>query len=137
MSATQLPDQIQALLTRRDQHTAAVSQIDKTLASVMAALGGSYSVPVPTKASQPPAAKAAGAPQRKNRGSFSVSASDLVLEFIKAKKNPTTQEIMQHLASKGRSASSGSNSLSVLTAAKKLKRVPLGAGIMGSRYSLA
>jgi hypothetical protein len=135
-SAVQLPSQIQALLKLREQHTAAVHQIDKTLAGVMSALGGSRSTAVPSGANGP-AVKRLGAPKRKQRGAFAVSASELVLEFIKAKKNPTTQEIMEHLVSKGRSASSGSNSLSVLTSAKKLKRAPLGKGILGSRYSLA
>jgi hypothetical protein len=135
--ATQLPSQIQTLLKLREQHTAAVSQIDKTLAGIVAALGGPRSTAIPARANRSPAAKPPAANKRKRRGTFSVSASDLVLEFIKASKNPTTQEIMQHLASKGRSASSGSNALSVLTSANKLKRAPLGKGVLGSRYSLA
>ena len=136
-SATQLPSQIQTLLKLREQHTAAVRQIDKTLAGVVAALGGPQLTAIRAGANGAPAAKPLGARKRKRRGTFSVSATELVLEFIKTKTNPTTQQIMQHLASNGRSASSGSNALSVLTAAKRLKRAPLGSGILGSRYSLA
>jgi hypothetical protein len=73
----------------------------------------------------------------RKRAKFAVSASDLVLAFVKTKKNPTSKEITQHLLSEGRNLGAVSNALSVLTQKKKLKRTPLGKGLPGSTYSLA
>ena len=138
ISATELPSHIQQLLEQREQHTAAISHIDQTLAKVTAALGGTTA---PAVVAKPPVAPAApkivpAKLQKGKRSKFGVSTSDLVLSFVKANKSPTTQAIMKHLASEGRTASSGSNALSVLTGAKKLKRTPLGKGILGSTYSI-
>jgi len=138
-SATELPSLIQQLLEQRKLHADSISQIDQTLAKVTAALGGTTAPAVAARTPvAPTASKAAAAkPKKRKRIAFSVSTNDLVLAFVKANKNPTTQKIMQHLAREGRTASSGSNALSVLTSAKKLKRTPLGKGVLGSTYSLA
>ncbi len=137
ISATALPNHIQQLLEQRQQHTDAISQIDQTLAKVTLALGVTTTVPAKTEV-VPVAAKAPAAkPKKRQRSKFAVSATDLVLEFVKAKKTPTTKEITQHLVSEGRSLGAISNALSVLTSSKKLKRTPLGKGIMGSTYSVA
>jgi hypothetical protein len=143
ISATALPDYIQNLLAQRQQHTDSIAEIDATLSKVSAALG--TAVAVPAKAPKPAAkAAVAAAPaakptkaKRAGRGKFAISATDLVLKFIGANKNPTTKEITQYLVSEGRSLGAVSNALSVLTKSKALKRTPLGKGIMGSRYSLA
>jgi FaeA-like protein len=137
-TAAELPNVIQQLLEKRKQHTEAISQIDQTLARVNAALRGTQA---PATASKPPAAPAAQAlivkAKKPGLTRFAVSATDLVLKFIREKKTPTTKEINQHLLSQGRSVGAVSNALSVLTAAKKLKRTPLGKGMMGSTYSIA
>ena len=73
----------------------------------------------------------------KKRSRFGVSASDLVLAFVKAKKSPTTKEITQHLLSEGRSLGATSNALSTLAKAKKLKRTPLGKGVNGQHVFTA
>jgi hypothetical protein len=137
ISADHLSAHIETLLKQREQHIQAIGQIDKTLASVAAVLGGSPAVPaaIAKPAAAPVTAKAPAA-KGKKLTQFAESASSLVLAFVKANKNPTTLEIMKHLASKGRTATSGSNALSTLAKANKLKRTPLGKGILGSRYSL-
>jgi hypothetical protein len=133
-----LPNQIQQLLTQRQQHTDAISKIDKTLAGVTAALGGTAKPVVQPKAAVVATAKKAAVTKSKpaSRGTFTVSAPDLVLALLKGKP-ATTKEITKHLVSQGRTTSSVSNALSVLTKAKKLKRTPLGKGLLGSTYSLA
>ena len=138
ISPAELPNQIQQLLDQKEQHSAAINLIDQTLAKVTAALGGTTAPAVVAKPPVAPTApKAAVAkPKKGKRSRFGVSTSELVLAFVKANKSPTTQAIMKHLASEGRTASSGSNALSVLTGAKKLKRTPLGKGILGSTYSI-
>jgi hypothetical protein len=141
ISATAIPAYIQTLLEEKQQHTAAIGEIDATLAKVTAALGGKPTAPVaaPKSAAKVPmsAAPAATKAKRAGRGKFAVSATDLVLKYIGANKNPTTKEITQHLLSEGRSLGAVSNALSVLTKSKTLKRTPLGKGVMGSRYSMA
>lgn len=138
-SATELPNLIQQLLEQRQQHADSITHIDQTLAKVTAALGGAAAAVAVSKPTGKPAAVKAPVVKAKRgkRSQFAVSTSDLVLAFVKANGNPTTQKIMEHLASEGRTASSGSNALSTLTAAKKLKRTPLGKGIPGSTYSIA
>jgi hypothetical protein len=138
LASEALPQLIQQLLEQRQQHAESINEIDQTLAKVTAALGGAAS---PAAVSKPAAAvvvpkPAAAKPKKGKRSKFATSTSDVVLAFVKANKSPTTQEIMQHLASEGRTASSGSNALSVLAKAKKLKRTPLGKGILGSTYSI-
>ena len=129
----ELPRKIQHLLEQRQQHVDALTKIDHSLAAVDAALGGkgaSTKARPAIPAGKPPVTKG------KRRGRFAVSATDLVLAFVKEKKNPTTQEIMKHAAAEGRTTGAASNALSVLTQSKKLKRTPLGKGILGSTYSL-
>jgi len=138
-SAAELPNKIQQLLEQRQQHTAAISQIDHTLAKVSAALGGTTAPLTVSKSTATPVAVKAPAVKgkKRTRTKFAVSTNDVILAFVKAKKNPTSKEITQHLLSEGRTSSVASNALSVLTAAKKLKRTPLGKGILGSTYSIA
>ena len=140
ISAAQLPTTIQTLLDERAEHVAAIGKIDKTLADVAAALGTPVTAAVakpsaPVAVAKPPATSNKSKPAK--RGAYAVSATDLVLAFVKAKGNPTSKEVGEHLASQGRSAGATSNALSVLTASKKLKRKPFGKGKMGSTYSLA
>ena len=65
-----------------------------------------------------------------------MTANEFVLAFVQSKKNPTSQEINQHWKSSGR-LGAADNSLSLLTKSKMLKRIPLGEGIRGSRYTAA
>jgi hypothetical protein len=64
-----------------------------------------------------------------------VSGDELVLAFIKAKKNPTIKQINSHWKSRGR-AYTADNTLTKLVKEKKLKRAPIVGG-RGSRYSVA
>ena len=133
-SLTVLPQSIQQLLEKRQQHAESIAAIDATLARVREALG--------TKSTHRGrklaviTAKAPAARGKRRRRKFAVSANELVLAFVKAKKNPTTQDIKQLWANEGRPKSGADNILSMLTKAKKLKRTPLGRGLRGSRYSL-
>ena len=64
-----------------------------------------------------------------------MSGDELVLAFIKAKKNPTTKQINQHWKSRGR-AYTADNTLTKLVKEKKLRRAPIMGG-RGSQYSVA
>ena len=141
-SPAALPLYIERLLSQRHQHVAAVATIDATLARVSAALGGAApkaAVAKPVKAAarkaKAPAAKAPVAKAPVKAAKSGLTANDFVLEFVKARKNPTSQEINKHWKDAGR-LGMADNNLSLLTKAKKLKRTPLGLGLRGSRYSI-
>jgi hypothetical protein len=139
-SATELPSQIQQLLDQREQHLDSIRQIDAMLAKVNAALGhdsAASTTPRPLASSAPASPRTTRSTGKKRqRSKFGVSTAQLVMAFVKANGTPTTQAIMQHLAGEGRTASSGSNALSTLAKAGKLKRTPLGKGLPGSIYAL-
>ena len=137
ISSAALPAQIQKLLDQKAEHSAAISKIEKTLAGVTAALGGSVT-PVAVTKTAPAAVKTPVVKGKKRtRTKFAVSTNDVILSFVRARKTPTSKEITQHLLTEGRTSSVASNALSMLTAAaKKLKRTPLGKGMLGSTYSL-
>jgi ferric-dicitrate binding protein FerR (iron transport regulator) len=139
--STALPSQIQQLLEQRAQHSAALTAIEATLAKVTAALGGSMpaaSKSVAAKAS--PATSPAAATKRKagrpKAGATGMTANEFVLGFVKAHKNPTSQEISKAWKDSARNGTCD-NALSVLTKTGKLKREALGVGIRGSRYMVA
>jgi hypothetical protein len=133
---TDLPQTVQQLLVRREQHMEAISKIDSTLAGVMAALNGSaVANSIPTSVPTTPTAKNAVVRKRRGRGGFAMSAEGSVLAFIKMKKAATTKEVNEHFKTEGRS-STADNSLSKLVKGKKLTRSKLG-GLMGSSYALA
>ncbi len=128
-----LPAQIQRLLEQREQHSAALASIEETLSRITAALGGTALKAIARKA---PAG--ASAPKRRGRPkgtSSGVTANDFVVGFVRDNKNPTSQEINKAWKDGGRNGTAD-NALSVLTKAGKLKRVPLGVGIRGSRYTV-
>jgi hypothetical protein len=151
---TSLPHHIEQLLSKRHDHVSAIAVIDATLARVTAALGGlaggsangpavKLVKPAKTVAAKVAPAIVAKAPKikivktRKPRkdSRYAMTANDLVISFITAKKNPTSQEVTKYWKEHGRNGTPD-NTLSLLTKAKKLKRTPLGKGIRGSRYSL-
>jgi hypothetical protein len=118
---------IQKLFNDRRQHAAAVAAIDKTLARVGAALGTTVPIAGPKPVAAPK--------RRRRRRKFTQSADDLVLEIVRAHKNPTTQEINKLWRKEGRGFTAD-NTLTKLVKEKKLKRQPL-EGRRGSRYLLA
>jgi hypothetical protein len=65
-----------------------------------------------------------------------VSGNDLILNFVRQRKKPTTREIGQLWKSENR-AGTADNVLSQLVKAGRLKRTPLTGGERRSRYSLA
>src|ERR1039458_3245878 len=96
-----LPQSIQQLLEERQQHAEAIAAIDATLARVREALGTKSTHrgrKLAVVTAQAPAAKG-----KRRRRKFALSANELVLAFVKAHKNPTTQDIKKHWASEGRS----------------------------------
>jgi len=136
-SPAALPLYIEKLLSQRHEHVAAVAAIDATLARVSAALGGAApkAAPVAKPVVKVAARKAPVAKAPVKAKKPGLTANEFVLEFVKARKNPTSQEINKHWKDAGR-LGMADNNLSLLTKAKKLKRVPLGQGLRGSRYSI-
>ena len=138
IATTDLPRTIQRLLEQRSQHAAAIVQIEQTLAKVTAAIVGAAPPTAIARPTVTPVAIAlAGKSNKRKRTKYAVSTNDVILAFVKARKNPTTSEIMKYVLSQGRSVNAVSSALTILFKAKKLKRTPLGKGILGSRYSLA
>jgi hypothetical protein len=154
-SPAALPKHIETLLGQRSSHVAAIAAIDATLSRVSAALGSTAptaAAPRAVAARKAPVKKAAAkvvakAPVTKapakapakapvTRAKGGLTANDFVIEFIKAKKNPTSQEINKHWVASGRKGMADNN-LSLLTKAKTLKRTPLEGGQRGSRYTVA
>jgi len=138
---TELSNRIQHLLAQRQQHVDAIASIDDTLSSVGAALGGGSTSKANGAKAAAPAARQAPAPAVKKRGrgrgraKFALSAEESVLAFVKENKNPTTSEIKKHYTDEGR-LGAADNTLSKMVKERKLRRVPLGKGIRGSRYTL-
>ena len=134
-SVAALPHTIRDLLDKRHSHVQAVAEIDATLARVNAALGSTQTPR--TKVILPaPKVAAPKAGSRKNARVPVQTANEFVLAFVRAKKDPTSHEINTAWKSAGR-IRTADITLSLLTKAKKLKRTPLGAGIRGSRYTMA
>jgi hypothetical protein len=145
-SPAALPKYIETLLSQRSSHVSAIASIDATLSRVSAALGGAAPKAAPVKA-----VAARKAPKKRGRPAKSavqmpmvkapikarsgLTANEFVIEFIKAKKNPTSQEINKHWKDAGRKGMADNN-LSLMTKAKMLKRTPLEGGQRGSRYSV-
>ena len=138
--AADLPQRIQALLEERQRHAEAMSRIDETLGQIGTALNGSPSGQRPGRRPGRPAAvatfPAAPKKQRRGRGAFATTADEFVQSFVREKKNPTSREINQAWTAEGRS-NKADNTLTKLVKEKKLRRVPLGNGMRGSRYSIA
>lgn len=148
-SPAALPKVIEQLLSQHKQHSDALAAIESTLSRVTAALGVALPGPVlgtaPKKRGRPfknPAAALStpalskAAPKRARRAKGGITANDFVLAFVEAKENPSTQEINNHWKESGR-LGTADNSLSLLTKAKKLKRIKPTDGTRGSRYSIA
>jgi predicted transcriptional regulator len=96
-------------------------------------LGSEYSL-----ASSAPVAAAVAASAKKKlspRGNYSITAQDLVLNFVKQKGQPTSQDLKAMWAKAGRQGRL-KNELSRLVSIGKLKRTPLKDGL-GSTYKLA
>ena len=74
-------------------------------------------------------------PCARHRRTFAVSGDELVLAFVRAKKNPTAQQINSHWKRRGR-ADTADNTLTKLVKEKKLRRTPIVGG-RGSQYSVA
>ena len=100
-SENDLPSIIQQLLEQKRLHLDSVDKIDHTLSRVSAALRGA-TVPTASKPAAAPKSRPNASPAKKSKRSrYDVSASDLVLAFVKENGSPTTQAIMQHLVKEG------------------------------------
>ncbi len=128
-----LTDQIQQLVDQRQQHVDAMTAIDNTLAQINQILG------TPMAPAAKPALAATPAPAKatrgRPRGRYGTNAQELLLEFVKAKGNPTSKEIQQHWQNAGRRG----NASPILVGLQKtgqLKRIPI-PGQHSSHYVLA
>ena len=136
VSPSDLAQRIQRLLEQRQQCVDTLAGIDQTLVRINAAFQP-VSAPVkavltPQPSAQPPTAKARKQVKRKK---FALSGKDSILALVKAKKNPTTQDLKDHWAAEGRGGTPDSD-MSYLVKEGKLRRAPHKEG-RGSRYLLA
>ncbi|HEY8746437.1 MAG TPA: hypothetical protein VIM11_00575 [Tepidisphaeraceae bacterium] len=126
---TDIAARIQSLVDQRQAHAEALAQIEETLAQIGGLLGSSNGIGA-ARQSKPRSTSG-----HRGRGSYKVTAEDLVLAFVKQQKNPTSREINQHWKAAGRPWTADVT-IGKLTKSKRLKRVPL-KGQRGSRYSVA
>ena len=126
---TDIAARIRSLLEQRQTHLDALAWIEETLEQIGRLVGSSIGTP---RAASP--RDAASPRARRRRGSYSVTADDLVLSFVGEHKNPTGREISKHWKAEGRPWTADVT-LGKLTKAKRLKRTPL-VGQRGSRYSV-
>jgi hypothetical protein len=129
MPTADLTGRIQQLLETRQQHTDALERIDETLKGIETLLGTSF-IGSGRRMGRPPKSESNGSPttpptkkRRRGRGSFAVTADELVLAFVQAKRSPTTREINAHWKSEGR-GHTADNTLVKLVKTKQLKRIP-------------
>ncbi|HSZ54654.1 MAG TPA: hypothetical protein VK797_03280 [Tepidisphaeraceae bacterium] len=130
---------VRKLVEEKQKHVEVLGHINQTLDQISGMLGqnGGQAVrPAATTVTVPSADVAARPARKRKRRKFAVSGNELILNFVKQNKRPTTREINTHWISEGRSGKAD-NTLSILVNARKLKRTPLGGGEKGSRYSLA
>ena len=140
-SSGDLAGRIQQLVEQREHHAQAITTIDATLDQIGSLLrSGRDGIAIRRGPGRPPGPSMSTGVgrrgrRRRGRGSFSTTAEESILSFVKEHRNPTTQEIKTHWNSEGRGGTAD-NALSKLFKERKLKRTPLGEGIRGSRYSL-
>jgi hypothetical protein len=126
---TDIAARIRSLLEQRQAHADAAARIEETLEQIGRLVGSSND----TRRGRSP--NAVSAPRRRRgRGSYRVTAEDLVLSFVNERKNPTGRDINAHWKAEGRPWTADVT-LGRLTKAKRLKRTPLD-GQRGSRYSV-
>jgi hypothetical protein len=147
-STAALPSYIEQLLKQQKMHTDALAVIESTLSRVTAALGGTPAAvaapaapkkrgrPFGTGAKAPAVVHAPAAKTAAKTAKSGMTANEFVIAFVESRKNPTTGDINTHWKESGR-LGTADNSLSILTKAKKIKRIPLGNGMRGSRYVIA
>ena len=137
---TVVADRIQKLVSERREHSEAIARIDQVLRQIGDVLGGTSRGP-----GRPPTSTFSWAPHmsssapkrrgRRGRRSYSLTATDLITNFVRDRGSPTTQDIKQLWNSEGRKGTAD-NVLSLLVRTGKLRRKPVEEG-RGSRYVLA
>jgi hypothetical protein len=129
---------IERLLNERQQHADALAAINQTLRQIGAALneGGNGHRPGRKPAGAGNGAAGSGRKRRRRgRRSFSTTAEEFVIDFVRNHKNAVSRDINEAWKAEGR-GHKADNTLSKLVKEKRLKRTPLGEGIRGSRYSV-
>jgi hypothetical protein len=134
-----LTTRIDQLLQERQQHTEAVEKIDATIAEIERLLGSAGSGPrrrgrPPGRPRAVPVSVGVRAGRKRKRGRFATTGEESIISFVRANRNPTTQDVKRHWASEGRGGTAD-NALSKLVRDRKLKRIAL-EDQRGSRYSL-
>lgn len=144
-AASQLAKLVKQLQAERQDHAAAIAAIDASCAQLGITLGpakrgpgrpkGSVSKPAAAKPAAKPAAAKAKAPKRRKRGTYKETAEQFVLGLLAGGKTLKTAEIVAKWRQTKRGGKAD-NTLSKLTAAKKVKRTNI-KGARGSQYTLA
>jgi len=123
---TDIAGSIRSLLEQRQDHVAAAARIEETLDQIARL--------VSSKGTQPVRPRATRSHRRgRGRGSYKMTAEELVLAFVRDQRNPTGREVNEHWRAAGRPWSADVT-LGKLVKAKRLRRTPLD-GERGSRYS--
>ena len=140
-AASQLAKLVKQLQAERRDHAAAIAAIDASCAQLGITLGPAKRGPGRPKGSvRKPAAKpgpkpAAKAPKRRKRGTYKETAEQFVLGLLAGGKTLKTAQIVAKWRQTKRGGKAD-NTLSKLTAAKKVKRANI-KGARGSQYTLA
>lgn len=128
ISANDLARTIAQLQKQRDQHAAAIAEIDAAFATFGVKSGGKRGAGRPKSDGAKPKGK-------RKRGRFAKTADQFTLDLLKKNKRLTTRQINVKWKQAGRGGSAD-NVLMTLTKEKQIKRENI-KGARGSNYSLA
>src|SRR5579859_6333130 len=112
-----IASRIRSLFEQRQAHVDAAAKIEETLDQISRLVGSNSSRPAQPKATSSPR-------RRRGRGGYAVTAEELVLSFVRDRRNPTGREINAHWKAAGRPWSADVT-LGKLVKAMKLRRAPL------------
>jgi hypothetical protein len=121
---------ISQLISRRDEHARALSEIDALCAKYGIKLNGAR----PVSAASNIRGTARPAKRRRRRRRFEQTADEFVLSLLRTRKNLVTSEINAAWKKSGR-GNTADNTLGKLVKEKKVKRAPVKDG-RGSAYTL-
>lgn len=125
----ELGNLIGKLQKQRHEHEQAIAAIDRMFArfGIQVAARRGSGRPAGTAA-------AANGRRRRRRGTFAVTGEQSILDFVKRKGKPSTQEINAHWKREGRGGKAD-NTITRLVKQNRLKRIKC-KDVRGSRYAL-
>lgn len=135
-TGSELVEQIRKMHAERAAHIEAISRIDRVLSNVNAAMAASLSKRTSSNTGTVAVADESEiVDTSRKRGRFALTAEESVLQFIKARGNPSTADLTEHWRAEGRKGAVNVTLYKLLLAGQ-ITRVH-DAAVRGSRYAIA